>query len=63
MVGEACLAVLSILDAVLLYTMATTDSIWTAYVGYLLFRALYQVIVKSLQPSSSVFSSTCLLLR
>ena len=62
MVGEACLAVLSILDAVLLYTMATTDSIWTAYVGYLLFRALYQVRVKSLQPSS-VFSSTCLLLR
>ena len=41
--GEACLAVLSVLDAGILYLMATSPNIWTAYVGYLLFRSLYQV--------------------
>ena len=41
--GEACLALLSVLDAGILYLMATTPNIWTAYVGYLLFRSLYQV--------------------
>ena len=45
LVGEACLAVLSVLDAGILYLMATTPNIWTAYVGYLLFRSLYQVSI------------------
>ena len=45
MLGEACLAVLSVLDAGILYLMATTPDIWTAYVGYLLFRSLYQVLL------------------
>ena len=31
------------MDAAILYTMATTPHIWTAYIGYLLFRSLYQV--------------------
>ena len=43
--GEACLALLSVLDAGILYLMATTPDIWTAYVGYLLFRSLYQVLL------------------
>jgi len=45
LVGEACLAVLSVLDAGILYLMATTPNIWTAYVGYLLFRSLYQMMI------------------
>ena len=35
----------SVLDAVVLYMMSQSDSIWTAYVGYLVFRALYQMMI------------------
>ena len=35
----------AVLDAVVLYTMAESESIWTAYVGYLIFRALYQMMI------------------
>lgn len=45
LVGEGCLAVISLLDALVLYFMATTTDIWVAYLGYLLFRALYQMMI------------------
>ena len=32
-------------DAIVLYLMARASSIWTAYVGYLVFRALYQMMI------------------
>jgi len=43
--GEGTLAIISVLDAVILYLMATTSDIWTAYVGYLVFRSLYQMMI------------------
>jgi len=43
--GEGCLALLSVLDAGILYLMATTSNIWTAYIGYVLFRSLYQMMI------------------
>ena len=39
------LSVISLLDAGVLYWMATTDDIWVAYSGYLVFRALYQMMI------------------
>lgn len=43
--GEGTLAIISVLDAVVLYMMATTYNIWTAYIGYLVFRSLYQMMI------------------
>jgi len=45
LIGEVTVAVISVLDAVVLYMMSQSDSIWTAYVGYLVFRALYQMMI------------------
>ena len=39
------MAVISILDAVMLYLMATTDTIVMGYAGYIVFRALYQMMI------------------
>lgn len=44
-IGELTLAIISILDAVMLYLMANTDTIVMGYVGYIVFRALYQMII------------------
>jgi len=44
-IGEPSLALISLLDALMLYLMATTDSIIMAYVGYVVFRALYQMMI------------------
>jgi len=56
LLGEFSLAVLSVMDAAILYTMATTPHIWTAYIGYLLFRSLYQMMitVASFEIASSI---------
>jgi len=43
--GEGVLAIVSVLDACILYMMATTSEIWTAYLGYLAFRAAYQMMI------------------
>ena len=43
--GEGTLAIISVLDAVVLYLMASTSDIWTAYTGYLVFRSLYQMMI------------------
>ena len=43
--GEGTVAIISMLDAVVLYTMATTFNIWIAYAGYLVFRSLYQMMI------------------
>ena len=39
------MAIISILDAVMLYLMATTDTIVIGYAGYIVFRALYQMMI------------------
>ena len=39
------MAIISILDAVMLYLMATTDNIVIGYAGYIVFRALYQMMI------------------
>ena len=39
------MAIISILDAVMLYLMATTDDIVIGYAGYIVFRALYQMMI------------------
>jgi len=43
--GEGTLAIISVLDAVVLYLMSSTSDIWTAYVGYLVFRSLFQMMI------------------
>ncbi|XP_023340838.1 thiamine transporter 1 [Eurytemora carolleeae] len=45
LIGEITVAIISVLDAVVLYMMAEAGSIWTAYIGYLIFRALYQMMI------------------
>merc|ERR1719186_159106 len=45
LLGEGTLAIISILDAAVLYLMANTADIWTAYIGYLEFRSLYQMMI------------------
>jgi len=45
LLGEGTLAIISILDAAVLYLMSNTSNIWTAYTGYLVFRALYQMMI------------------
>ena len=45
LLGEGTLAIISILDAAVLYLMANTTDIWTAYIMYLVFRSLYQMMI------------------
>jgi len=45
LMGEVTIALISILDAVVLYMMAEAEGLWTAYIGYLVFRALYQMMI------------------
>ena len=45
MIGEISLAVISCLDAVMLYLMATTNNIIVAYIGHVVFRALFQMMI------------------
>ena len=44
-IGELTLAVISVLDGFLLFWMSSTESIYLAYVGYVLFRSLYQMMI------------------
>ena len=44
-IGDLTLAVISFLDGVVLYLMGTIDTIWVGYAGYLIFRALYQMMI------------------
>ena len=44
-IGDFSLAVISLLDGAVLFLMGTTDSIWVGYAGYLVFRALYQMMI------------------
>ena len=43
--GELSLALTSLLDAVLLWLMATTATIVMGYTGYLVFRATFQMMI------------------
>ena len=43
--GELTLALVSVLDAVLLWLMASTASIVMGYTGYLVFRATFQMMI------------------
>ena len=43
-IGDLSLAVISLLDALVLYLMGATHSIWMGYAGYIVFRALYQTV-------------------
>ena len=45
LIGDLTLAAISFLDCVVLYLMGTIDSIWVGYAGYLVFRALYQMMI------------------
>ncbi|XP_068239542.1 thiamine transporter 1-like [Palaemon carinicauda] len=43
--GESTMAIISLLDALLLFFMGVTQNIWVGYVNYILFRASYQVMI------------------
>lgn len=43
--GESTMALISLLDALLLFFMGITQSIWVGYINYVLFRASYQVMI------------------
>ena len=43
--GELTLALVSLLDAVLLWLMASTSTIVMGYTGYLVFRATFQMMI------------------
>ena len=45
LIGEPVLFVVAFLNGVTLVVMARTDSLWTAYAGYLVYRALYQFLI------------------
>jgi len=45
LVGEILLVFISILDGIILISMGVFNSIWVAYVGYLLFRPLFQMLI------------------
>ena len=45
MIGELSLGVISVLDAVMLHLMASTHTITMGYAGYIVFRALYQMMI------------------
>ena len=44
-IGDLTLASISFMDAVVLYLMGTIHSIWVGYLGYVVFRALYQMMI------------------
>jgi len=60
LIGDFLIAVISVLDAVMLYMIAKAINIWTTYAGYLIFRASYQMmmtiasfeVAKHINPSS-----------
>ena len=58
-IGDFSLAVISLLDGAVLFLMGTTDSIWVGYGGYLVFRALYQMMitVASFEVASNIGQS------
>ncbi|CAL4091053.1 unnamed protein product, partial [Meganyctiphanes norvegica] len=45
LLGEATMALISLVDGLILIAMGLTDSIWVAYIGYLIFRVSYQVLI------------------
>lgn len=56
--GEMFLGIGSLLEAVLLYLMATTDIIWVCYIAYVWFIALYNFIITISQFRIAVGMST-----
>jgi thiamine transporter 2/3 len=45
LVGEPLLVVISVVDGIVLIAMGWADNIWLAYVGYLLYRSLFQMLI------------------
>ena len=45
LLGEPVLFLLSILDGFVLMAMSQTPDIWVAYGGFLVFRALFQMMI------------------
>ena len=43
--GEMLLGLISVIDAILLVSMATTDNIWVCYSFYVLFNTTYQLVI------------------
>lgn len=43
--SELVIGIITALQASLLLLMGTTDSIWTCYIAYTLFRGFYQFLV------------------
>ena len=60
LIGELTLAIISLLDALMLFLMASTNSIYVAYVGYVVFRSLYQMLitVASFEIASNITQSS-----
>lgn len=56
--GEIFLGIGSLLEAVLLYLMATTDIIWVCYIAYVGFIALYNFVITISQFQIAVGMST-----
>ena len=54
LVGEILLVFISILDGIILISMGVFDSIWVAYVGYLLFRPLFQMLITVARQVNSI---------
>ena len=45
LVGEILLIFISIVDGILLIAMGLANDIWMAYIGYLLYRPLFQMLI------------------
>ena len=45
LVGEILLIFISIVDGILLIAMGLANDIWVAYIGYLLYRPLFQMLI------------------
>ena len=45
LVGEILLIFISIIDGILLIAMGLANDIWVAYIGYLLYRPLFQMLI------------------
>lgn len=45
LVGEILLIVISIIDGIILVVMGYAQNIWIAYLGYLLYRPLFQMLI------------------
>jgi len=61
LVGEFLLILISVLDGFILVAMGISQDIWVAYVGYLLYRPLFQMLITiaSFEIARQINSDSC----